>query len=335
MELAASIKTNHLFMKCSSIICISLVVIACGVTPFATAQTTSSKRLLIPSLPVMHKSIQLASGIHLEYAEKGGPSGIPVIFLHGFADSWHSFDMILPLLPASVHAYVLSQRGHGNSDRPLAGYKPEDFAADIAGFMQKLNIESAFIVGHSMGATVAQRFVLDYPERTRGLVLIGSFASYKKQPVIDELREIIAKLEDPIDSGFVHEFQKSTLFKPISETAMKTFVSESMKVPAHIWKSAGDGVLVVDYSDELKHISSPTLIIWGDQDKYCPQKDQYTIKAAIRNSTLLIYEGVGHAIHWEDPERFTNDFLDFIQKAHDDQTAEIDIIAEYSQGSFY
>src|SRR5688572_27380162 len=86
------------------------------------------------------KSIKLPSGIRLEYAEQGSASGVPVIFLHGYTDSWQSFSQVLPLLPESIHAYMLSQRGHGNSDRPENGYSPEDFAMDIADFMQELKI---------------------------------------------------------------------------------------------------------------------------------------------------------------------------------------------------
>src|SRR5687768_17157019 len=136
------------------------------------------------------KSIQLSTGIQIEYAEQGSSAGTPVIFLHGYTDSWRSFEQVLRLLPESVHAYALSQRGHGNSDRPVNSYKPENFVADIAAFMKQLKVESAVIVGHSMGATVAQRFALDHPQMTRALVLIGSFASFKNNAGVEELKKI-------------------------------------------------------------------------------------------------------------------------------------------------
>src|ERR1700741_3287781 len=81
------------------------------------------------------KFAQLASGIRLEYFEQGDPTGIPVIFLHGFSDSWKSFELNLPFLPSFIHAFSLSQRGHGNSDKPKHGYSPKDFADDLVSFM--------------------------------------------------------------------------------------------------------------------------------------------------------------------------------------------------------
>ena len=315
------------------------VILSCALLQNAFAQDASNKKFIIEPAPPAHvlKSVRLSNGVHLEYAEKGTSTGTPIIFLHGITDSWHSFDMVLPLLPASLHAYAISQRGHGNSDRPVSGYKPEDFASDVADFMDKLKIESAIIVGHSMGGTAAQRFALDYSQKTKGLVLIGSFASYKDRPVIDELRAIIAKLEDPIDPAFVEEFQKSTLYNPIPASSLQTFVNESMKVPARVWKSAGDGMLTVDYSKELEKVSIPTLIMWGAKDGYVPEADQHIMKAAIKNSSLLIYNETGHAIHWEVPERFVNDLVDFINKTKESKTQlhEIDFVREYSAGIFY
>lgn len=260
------------------------------------------------------KMITLPSGVRLEYAEQGSASGIPVIFLHGYTDSWQSFNQVLPLLPESIHAYSVSQRGHGDSDRPKKGYNPGDFALDLADFMQELQIGPAIIVGHSMGATVAQRFALDYPYMIKALVLISSFASFKTNPGISELQGIIAKIEDPIDSGFVYEFQKSTLFRPLEPAVLRTYVHESLKVPADVWKAAAEESLSVDYSKELEELNIPVLIIWGDKDSFCPESDQHILAKAIKRSTLIIYNGVGHAIHWEDPERFTKDMLGFIDK---------------------
>jgi hypothetical protein len=74
------------------------------------------------SKPVIN-TIGLSTNVRLEYAELGNPDGIPVILLHGYTDSWHSFEMILPYLPASLHVYAISQRGHGNSSKPQQGYQ--------------------------------------------------------------------------------------------------------------------------------------------------------------------------------------------------------------------
>jgi pimeloyl-ACP methyl ester carboxylesterase len=262
------------------------------------------------------KAVTLPSGIRLEYAEQGSAAGVPVIFLHGYTDSWRSFNQVLPLLPASIHAYAVSLRGHGGSDRPKAGYDPGDLALDIADLISELQIGPAIIVGHSMGATVAQRFALDYPYMTKGLVLVASFASFKSNPGISELQGLIDKIEDPIDTGFVYEFQKSATFRSLEPGILQTYVRESLKVPAYVWKAAAQGSLTVDYSKELKEVHVPALIIWGDKDSFCPESDQYILQKALKQSTLLKYKDIGHSVQWEAPEKFTKDIMQFIDKVH-------------------
>ena len=73
-----------------------------------------------------------------------------VLLLHARAESWRSFDRLLPLLPATVHAMAMDQRGHGDADKPAVGYSLEDFAMDVVAFMDAVGISSAVLLGSSM-----------------------------------------------------------------------------------------------------------------------------------------------------------------------------------------
>ncbi len=259
------------------------------------------------------KSIELSTRVTLEYTEQGDPKGIPVILLHGYTDSLHSFDLVMPRLPRSFRVFALSQRGHGNSSRP-ASYSPRDFAADVAAFMDELKIRSAVIVGHSMGSYVAQRFALDYPDRVMGLVLAGSFTTYKGNPEVLSLRDALAsKQSDPIDRSFAREFQVSTISRAVPEKFLETVIDESVKLPARVWKSALEAFLEDDSSGELNLIKAPTLIVWGDRDSLFLRKEQDTLASRIRGARLVVYSGTGHALHWEEPERFASDLEAFIE----------------------
>jgi len=230
--------------------------------------------LTLETIKTTQKRVKLSTGVELPYVEQGDPAGVPVIFLHGFTDSWHSFELALPHLPQTVHAFALSHRGHGDADRPEGGYRPQDFAADVAAFVDALDLGPAVIAGHSMSSAITQRFALDYPERTLGLILIGVFASYHDKPMLVEFLDVISQLEDPIDPNFVREFQESTLAKPVPPAFLDTIVQESLKVPARVWKAALLGLLENEVSSERGNIKAPTLIMWGDQDAYCPRSDQ-------------------------------------------------------------
>jgi pimeloyl-ACP methyl ester carboxylesterase len=251
--------------------------------------------------------------VTLPYVEQGDPAGIPVLLLHGVTDSLRSFEGVLPYLPPNIHAFALTQRGHGDADRPQIGYLMRDFAADVAAFMDEVGLEVAVIAGSSMGSSVAQRFAIDYPERVIGLVLMAAFFNYLENPAVVEFWEQgVAPLTDPIDPAFAREFQESTLAKPIAPAMLDMVVAESLKVPAHVWKGVFKGILENDDSAEVSRITAPTLILWGDQDAFAPRRDQDALVGAIANSRLIVYEGHGHATHWEDPERTARDIVTFV-----------------------
>ena len=260
------------------------------------------------------KSVELPGRTGLAYAEQGDALGVPVLFLHGATDSWRSFERVLPHLPESIRAIALTQRGHGDSDRPASGYRLHDFAADLAAFMDALGLEKAVIAGHSMGGSVAQRFALDYSDRTQALVLASSFPTMRGNPDVQQLWDsAISTIRDPVDRSFVTDFQVSTVAQPLPERFFETVVQESLKVPARVWKALFRGLLEEDFSGELDRIKVPTLIAWGDRDTFCPRSYQDRLAQAIANSKLVVYSETGHALHWEEPEHFADDLMEFMR----------------------
>ncbi len=188
--------------------------------------------------------VELPHGLNINFAEQGDPSHIPLLLLHGYADSWHSFEMVLPYLPESIHTFALTQRGHSESSRPATGYSVAILAADLLGFMDKLNLEKTVVAGGSSGGITARRSAIDHPERTSGLVLLGSPLSLRDKPGVLELwNSTISKLTDPIDPNFVREFAESTFSQVIPPEFMDKIVKENLKVPAHVWKSTLKGLL--------------------------------------------------------------------------------------------
>jgi non-heme chloroperoxidase len=260
------------------------------------------------------KSVALPGRVTLPYVEQGDASGVPMLLLHGVTDSWYSFEPVLPHLPASIHAFALTQRGHGDADRPAAGYRTRDFSEDVAAFADALGLGRVVVVGHSMGSINAQRFAIDHPERTIGLVLAGAFATFRGNPaLVDFCQGTIMPLTDPIDPGFVREFQESTLARPVPQAFLDTVVQESLKVPARVWHAAFAGFMEDASTGELGKITAPTLIVWGTRDAFCPRHDQDALLRTIARARLVVYEGAGHASHWEEPERFAADLVAFVE----------------------
>ena len=261
------------------------------------------------------QSIELPTGVRLQYVEHGDPQGVPAVLLHGASDSWRSFELVLPHLPEWIRAIAVTQRGHGDTSRPSAGYRTRDFAADIAALLDALGIRQAVIVGHCMGGYVAQRFAIDYPERTRGLVLAATRSTWFDHPDIRALAEAVAGFTDPVDPAFVREFQLGTLAQPVSPQYVDTVVAESLKLPARVWQSLFDECLApADHpAAELGFIGAPALVVCGDRDSLALNQ-QEGLAAAIPAAVLKTYPGAGHALHWEQPMLFATDVAAWIDR---------------------
>ena len=256
---------------------------------------------------------ELSTGVRLPYVEHGDPSGIPVVLLHGMSDSLRSFETVLPYLSESVHAYAITQRGHGDADRPQVGYRPQDTAADVAAFMDAVGIERAVVAGSSWGSHTARRFAVEHPDRTQGLVLMASFFDFDA-PGVDELGAVIEQLADPVDRAFVREFQESCLARAIDPAYLEAIVDDSCKLPARVWRAVMNGLLEGEVPTALGPIAAPTLVLWGDRDVFCPRAHQDALLAAIPGSRLIAYGGCGHALHWEQPERAAADIAGFARE---------------------
>ena len=252
------------------------------------------------------KQVELANGLHLSYAEQEANSGTPLILLPGIADSWRIFEPLLAELPESVHAFALSQRGHGDSDRPATGYRTRDFVEDLRLFMDALRIQKAIIVGASSGGFAARSFAAMHPERTAGLVLLGSPATLTGRP------NPFAELKDPINPGFVNSFAESVLSRPASAEALDSMVAENLKVPARVWLETSNGLLEETFPGELAKIQAPTLIVWGEQDPIITNEDQLALAEAIKGSKLIMHPGAGHMLYWEEPALIARDIVDFL-----------------------
>ena len=256
--------------------------------------------------------VDIGDGICLEFVRRGRGSSDLIIFLHGVTDSWRSFDSVLAALSPHIEALAVSQRGHGDSDRPESGYEIENMARDVAAFMRSLGIARATIVGHSMGAIVAQRFALEFPDMVSGLVLIGSMSNLASNAGVQRFyEEAILPIGDDVDPELVREFQESTLARPIDPLLLDMLIAESLKVPARVWKATFHGLKDVNFIPQLETIEVPVLILWGDLDNIAQRTEQESVTAALPNSNLLIFEGHGHAVHWEAPDLIAREIETF------------------------
>jgi pimeloyl-ACP methyl ester carboxylesterase len=263
--------------------------------------------------PVQFHEVRLPSGVRLRYVDQGPATGPAVLMLHGYTDSWFSFSRVLPLMPPGTRVIVPDQRGHGLSDRPDHGYAMDDFAADALQLMDALQLRTATVVGHSMGSFVARRIAEKAPGRVTHLVLMGS-APIPMNAGLRELKSAVNELTDPIDAAFARGFQESTVMKPVPAEFMNQAIDGSLSVPARVWKSALAGLMAYAPTGAP---GCPTLVLGGAGDSVFSRKEQEELAASIPGASLEIIDGIGHTLHWEDPERFAASLARFLGKPNE------------------
>lgn len=260
--------------------------------------------------------VTLSTGITLSYAEVGDPAAPVVVLLPGPADSWRSYERVLDHLPSSVRAIAVSQRGHGDSDKPRAGYGVDDFASDVPLLLDALGIDRAVLAGHSGSCLVVRRVAIGHPERVAGLILEASPTTLRGHPGLTEfVSSVVWSLEDPIDPTFARSFVADTSSEHVAAEFVDQLANELVKVPARVWKEMFAGLLAYDDVDEIENLTTPTLLLWGDGDGLVDRDMQTTLTRQIRDAELVVYNGVGHTPRWEDPVRFASDVAGFAHRA--------------------
>ncbi len=251
-------------------------------------------------------------GLRLSCADRGDRSDFAVVFLPGPTDSWLSYATVLDQVPASLRCVAVSQRGHGDSDKPETGYRVEDFAADVPSLLDALGVGRAVLVGHSGSCLTARRVALDHRDRVAGLVLEASPTTLQAHAGLEQLvTDVVATLADPIDPDFARSFVTDTSTAGLDGELVDAMAVELTKVPARVWREMFAALRTYDDLAEIETLVAPTLLVWGDADPIVGRAMQDELVRRLADATLIIYEGVGHAPRWEDPRRFAADVATF------------------------
>ncbi len=258
------------------------------------------------------RTVHLASGLTLAYVTHGSPSGVPVVLIHAWGESLGTFDRLIPLLPSTYRVLAFDQRGHGRSDKPEHNYSLVDLAGEVEDVMDAVGVPEAVLVGSSSGGYVAQQVAAQSPERVSGLVLVGAPRSLQGRPAFaDE----VERLTDPIARSWVQDsLSWFPRFHEVPDWYVDDRVDDGVRMPAHVWREAFEGLVSATAPTESANITAPTLIIWGDRDELLLRVDQERMSAAIPGSRLLVYADTGHAVLWEQPERVAEDLVDFVDR---------------------
>jgi pimeloyl-ACP methyl ester carboxylesterase len=253
--------------------------------------------------------VPVGGGVSLACERRGPVDGPVVVLLHAWVESMGAFDRLLPALASRFHLVRFDQRGHGDSDKPLHGYRLDRLAADALAVMDALGIDAAILVGASSGGYVAQQVAVRHPDRVRALALIGSPLSLRDLPEIDEL----VHLEDPVDPAWVRGLNDSLLAgAAVPEPYLADRVADGVCIPADVWRASSTGLTESTPPWESGEVTVPTLLLHGGRDRIIDAAEQQAMADWIPQVRRVVLPEAGHLVLWEEPDRIASELIDFL-----------------------
>ncbi|SDW57356.1 3-oxoadipate enol-lactonase [Marinococcus luteus] len=252
-----------------------------------------------------------ADKVTLYYKQAG--QGYPVIFLHGLTGDHTMFEREMEQLKDGFRVIALDMRGHGRSDKPKA-YTLEDHIQDVLHMMNKLDIESAHLVGVSMGSYIAQGVAVEAPKRVAKLVLTAPKAHGKTSSTARLFAEHEAEL-----SGLSHreKLNKASMYiyHDIGKVQdwSKQIEDRAVELNAEEEQAASDALKGFDFRDQLPFVEAESLVISGKYDGLNPPEYGREIADLIPSCRFVEYEHSGHGINVEEHERFVEEVREFLQ----------------------
>jgi len=281
-------------------------VLAAGSGPVVAA---SPSAIDLDVFDASRRHVALPDGISLAYVDIGPRDAPVVLLIHGYTSNARGWVPLLPHLDQSRRYLIPDLRGHGQSSKPDCCYDRTTFAYDLRLLLDALQVEHVDVVGTSLGSLIAQAFAENWPERTRRLVLQsssgGPLAACESEPAGEaafDFRTAILALQDPIDpeSPFMIAWYASTA--PVDAEFLRRQRRDAAAIPVRVWLAILDqGLNLRDLQADLQRIRAPTLLIWGGKDNLFGARDRCSLRKALPQAEVRLFENLGHNAYWENP----------------------------------
>jgi pimeloyl-ACP methyl ester carboxylesterase len=251
--------------------------------------------------------VELA-GTELSYERSG--SGEPLLLIQGMSANHMAWGRpFSSLLERDFEVIAFDNRGIGLSSPVTGPFSIAEMAADSAGLLRALEIESAHVLGISMGGMIAQELALAHPEMLRSLTLGCTYCGGEGSQLMDPadfqgLVEAMASGDAQRVFRAMYELNLSPRFRAEeSRYADFTAMAEALPAPRETIGLQVQAIVSHDTHDRLPALATPTLVIHGTVDRVLGYPNGPLIAGLIPGASLETYEDVGHMFWWEQPER--------------------------------
>jgi non-heme chloroperoxidase len=307
-----------------------VIVTGLGAAALTAAPGLSAAQTMASSAGVIRMSsgfVTTKDGVQIFYKDWGPKSAQPVVFHHGWplsADDWDS--QMLFFLSKGFRVVAHDRRGHGRSTQTDTGNDMDTYAADLITLADQLDLKNAVHVGHSTGGGEAAHYVARAKAgRVSKLVLIGAVPPIMlKTPanpgglpmeVFDGFRAGLANRAQfywDIPAGPFYGFNRPGA--KVQEAIIMNWWRQGMMGGTKAHYDCVKAFSETDFTDDLKKITVPTLVMHGEDDQVVPVADSAPLSAKLlKNSVLKIYPGLPHGMATTHADLINADLLAFIK----------------------
>jgi 3-oxoadipate enol-lactonase len=249
----------------------------------------------------------------ISYVERG--QGAPLVFLHGIGGDAACWQPQLKAFSEDYRVLAWNMPGYGGSD-PLPEMTFAGLAEALLRLLDRLEIERAHLVGHSMGGMVAQEFAATWPGRLRSLVLVATSAAFGRTDG-DWQREFLASRVGPLERGrSMADLAPEIVAGLVGEAADPVGVAQAIismaKVPEATYRAALRCLLSFDRRDMLGRIEVLTLLLAGERDQTAAAAVMEKMAARIPHGRCVVLPRAGHLANLEQPALFNRALGDFL-----------------------
>jgi epoxide hydrolase 4 len=288
--------------------------------------------------PALRDGYANVGDVQLHYVEAG--DGPLVLLLHGFPEFWYGWrEQIQPLVKAGYRVVAPDLRGYNLSSAPegYKSYTADNLASDIHGLIRELGQQSAIVVGHDWGGTVAWTLAMNHPEDVDRLVILNAAHPRKLNEGLHNLRQLLR-------TWYFFYFQTPKLperrarrwnwrfFKRFLRDARPPYTTDELERYVQAWSQPQVARAMIDYyraavrlgsKQQIRPITAPTLVIWGQRDRYLGPKLAEPHQEDVPN--LERVERLPNASHWvhhDEAERVNELLVDFLSSAVESQNGD-------------
>jgi 3-oxoadipate enol-lactonase len=269
--------------------------------------------------------VHTSDGIRLRYDVVGRRDADPLLMIQGLGTDSRGWFLQRIAFARGYRVVTFDNRGVGRSDKPMGPYDLERMALDAIEVLDAEGVESAHVMGASMGGIIAQLIAVRYPERVRSLVLACTACRHQGwrrwllEQWAEEARDRGMRVWAQHNLRWIVGPRSLRRFWPAFNALSGVFIS----APAHAFVAQVRAILDMDDSlrDRVPPDAPPTLVICGSQDILTPQSDSEELAELIPGAELVIVRGASHGFNVEAAPSFNRAVAEFLERVVEERRA--------------